>query len=148
MDNGIFVLIFWFIINLLIKSAKDKKKIEEARRRRAQQIEKRPIKESKSIIDTIKDEIEREIQRERKGKIPVESKKPKPEPSRKVDIDRGPGWGDEVFEVKRKETKDIEVTKTTSKSERSKMQDDILRGIIFSEILSEPKSVQNLKRSM
>lgn len=134
--DGIFLLIFWFIINLLIKSVKDKKKIEEARRKRTQGLEKRPTYEQKN---------------EPKGntKAPSQVKKPKIEPKKEVVKDRKLGWEDNEWEIiKKEEVKIKEPEEVIELGENSKLQRDILRGIIFSEILSEPKSIQNSKRSM
>ena len=47
MDSPIILLVLWFIINIVIKSAKDKKKIEESRQKRARQLIKKKISTGK-----------------------------------------------------------------------------------------------------
>lgn len=176
MNSPLILLVFWFVINILIKSAKDKKKIEEARRKRAQQIESKPIQnkssqtvqretpnrsqnKNKSIIDVFKDEIEKEIQREkqRKPSNTVQNKPIKQE--QKVNnnkninedvIEKDASWRDDYFSA----NTDIDFDKssvgikTSYKKSPINIKKDLLNGIIFSEILSEPKSMKSGKRGM
>lgn len=151
--DGIFLLIFWFIVNLLIKSAKDKKKIEEAKRRRTQELSKSPMErpKSKTYFENLKEELEKEIQREKERKVSQVPKKTKTqvEPKREVYVDRKTSNEEEPWENRRRTEKEIQEAKSIAASkEKADLQKDILRGIIFSEILSEPKSIQNSRRSM
>lgn len=70
MDSPIILLIFWGLINLFLKSSKDKKKAEASKQRRinqnGQQNHTTMKKKPKSIIDVFKDEIQKEIQREKR----------------------------------------------------------------------------------
>lgn len=176
MNSPLILLVFWFVINILIKSAKDKKKIEEARRKRAQQIESNPMKnkniqtiqrktpnrsqnKNKSIIDVFKDEIEKEIQRE-KQKKPSNTEQNKPIiTEQKLNnkkfvsedvIERDSSWRDNYFSA----NTDIdfnntqEEIKTYHRKYSINIKKDLLKGIIFSEVLSEPKGMKSGKRGM
>lgn len=156
MDNPILVLIFWGVINLFIKSAKDKKRAEQARNNRSLQnsVERTPSKSkphsSKNIIDVFKDEIEKEIKRERelqnnKTKPLIQEVKPKPiTPVRKEVMNS-------IYEEKPEERMEVISavsieSKASGKKTLFNSKNDILKGIIYSEILTEPKSVRSLKR--
>lgn len=163
MGSPLILLIIWFVINLFIKSANDKRKIEEARRKRAQQLgnlqpsktrnveNKRPTfqQEIRKTVSTLREEIEKEIQKEKQRKI-VTPKKENVYRS-KMEINQLPSEEDLNWEnYTPRETK-VEIQEKTNKEVGKTVIDvknDIIRGIIFSEILSEPKSIQNIKRSM
>ncbi|TJX14727.1 hypothetical protein E9840_04850 [Tissierella creatinini] len=180
MDNGIILLIFWVVINLFLKSSKDKKKAEEAKRKRANEsgfdMKTQPSTKSsnkpKSIIDAFREEIEKEIQREKdlqqKQQQPMSKPSPKaPKPSARpvsspmqpspaineatttsmTTVDKN-GIGDlnELVE----ERMEVINTRTLSQASKGKilglnLKRDVLKGIIYSEIISQPKSLRNLK---
>ncbi len=160
MDNPILVLIFWGVINLFIKSAKDKKRAEQARNKRPIQgsvvptPQKPKPQSSKSIIDVFKDEIEKEIKREKE----FQNKKTKPftqevkqKPVVPVNKQVMNPINDYLAEEEPEERMEVIRAgsishKTSGKQQIFNSKKDILKGIIYSEILSEPKSVRNLKR--
>lgn len=147
MDSILFLVIA-LAINLVIKSANDKKKIEEARRKRAEQLKNNPMgssdrmekwnKESERKTRNIVQEfdlsptkdIRQKSKQEVKPKVPVDS----------------PSYVKRM-ESERIQTKDLEIDiiKDNKKKIRKK---ELLNAIIWSEILGEPKSVQNIKRGM
>lgn len=160
MPGPLLFFIFIVVIDLILKSAKDKQKIEEARKRRTQELSKqpgvpttsRPMADLRKILS---EEIEKERQREiekRQGKTPqrrntlFNEKKPKVSTvDKKADI-KETSW-----EIRKEEKSIPESTKLDGIPAQNKertLREDILRGIIFSEILSEPKSLQNQKRSL
>ena len=167
-SSPLILLVFWFVINILIKSAKDKKKIEEARNKRTQQIESRPIQnktaqtiqrdtpnrnlnKNRNIIDVFKEEIEKEINRERQMKPVISEQKANLNKTvnEKV-IEKKTSVRDEYFSVNTdiNYDKSLEEIKTYYRKPSLNIKNDLLKGIIFAEILSEPKSLQNRKRSM
>lgn len=175
MNSPLILLVFWFVINILIKSAKDKKRIEEARRKRAQHIESKPLQskstqtlqretlsrgqnKNKSIIDVFKDEIEKEIQRE-KQKKPVNTVQNKPMKQEQNNnnkiinedvIEKETNWRDDYFSANTDidfDKSSVEI-KTSYRKSSINIKKDLLNGIIFSEILSEPKSMKSGTRSM
>lgn len=186
MNSPLILLVFWFVINILIKSAKDKKKIEEARRKRAQQIESNPMQnkniqtiqretpnrnqnqnKNKSIIDVFKDEIEKEIQREKQKKPsnteqnkPIKTEQSKPiKTEQKLTnkkfvsedvIERDSSWRDNYFSANTDIDFDNiqEEIKTYHRKYSINVKKDLLKGIIFSEVLSEPKGMKSGKRGM
>lgn len=175
MDNPIILLVIWALINVFTKSAKDKKKIEAAKRKRAQRLgnltqlnnqtlyNKRSdtAKTSKSLIDIFKEEIEKELQRAKQGQIPVQkvempsderenitvTEKIEDEYINFEDISNKDIQMDIKPEIVERESK--EVLKNTNKQNQVfDLKNDILKGIVYAEILSEPKSIKNMKRSM
>lgn len=176
MNSPLILLVFWFVINILIKSSKDKKKIEEARRKRAQQIENKPLQsksmqtpqrqtpsrgqnKNKSIIDVFKDEIEKEIQREKQKKPIVTAQNKSMQPELKVFnkkninedvVEKDSSWRDDYFSANTDIDFDKrqEEIKTTYRESSINIKKDLLNGIIFSEILSEPKGLKSGKRSV
>lgn len=176
MDNPILLLVFWFVVNLFIKSAKDKKNIEESRKKRTKQIDKQPIQsknisntrkeetrtnsnKNKSIIEVFREEIEQEIQKERSNqqeKKQFQKAKAKEVTPVKRDTSSFKKDGvkiDEVFSKQIDEPKletegPLMQSKTQLKKPKLDPKSDVLKGVIFSEILSEPKGIKNLRRGM
>lgn len=153
MNNPLILLIVVFVINLFVKSANDKKKIEEARRKRAQQLGTKKSttfqKEIRKTVSTLREEIEKEIQGEKQRKVVApkqenvyHSKMGSSQLSSIEDLNLKVHTPREI-KVELQEKSNIEV-----KNPVIDVKNDILRGIIFSEILSEPKSIQNMKRGM
>ena len=161
--NPLIFFIVVVILDVFLKSAKDKKKIEEARRKRTRQIQDRTSK-GRNIMDTFNNEIEKNLRR----RVPREPSKDmnKSRELKKDSIDlreyklgietldaREYSFGNSfeesrILEDDKSKIKEKELKKTSDKNSTHDLSKDILRGIIFSEILSEPKSIQNMKRSM
>lgn len=165
MSSPLLFFIFIIVIDLVLKSSKDKKKIEEAKQKREQELQGRPdlnkqkpIQKPESIrgmMSTLREEIEKERQKE------IERRQVKTRQTQEVRVNRvnmeekkitqKTYEDNEYWEKKRKEDynkkKEMVVESRIEINERN-MREDIIRGIIFSEILSEPKSIQNQKRSM
>ena len=182
MDSPIILLIFWGLINLFLKSSKDKKKAEASKQRRinqnGQQNHTTMKKKPKSIIDVFKDEIQKEIQREKEAKQEKESplmqakevkSTPKPEsnqrPKTTFASEKTPEqikWDREknlqatgINQMDRiKEGGELEVVRLSDSTEEVEgktkslfnIKNDLLKGIIYSEILSEPKAIKNVRR--
>ena len=174
--NPLLLLVFWAVINIMIKRTKTLKKIEQAKIKRAQQLESQTIQnintqttqnintqttqreipnqnKNKSIIDVFKDEIEKEIQREKQKKPSntVQNKPIKQEQkltSKKFIsedvVEKDSSWRDDYFSANTDIDFDKrdEVIKTYHKKSSINIKKDLLKGIIFSEILSEPRSMQ------
>ena len=117
MRNPLFFFIIVFVIDLVLKSAKNKKKVEQARRTRTSEI-KPAVPKNRSIMQTIRDEIEKEVQKDNKKRM--------------------------VKQPVYKEGPQIVHKNSAEESFRQ----DILKGIIFAEIISEPKSIKNQQKSM
>lgn len=167
MNSPIIILIIWFVINLLIKSANDKKKIEAARRKRDFELKDnrsaRPSfqDEIKRTVSTLKEEIQREIQKEKEKSLSVPSPRtstkavsktaPKKDNVYRSNLECGQLQRDD-WDIQRDVPEVTTTTVTDEKKERTSspidIQNDILRGIIFSEILSEPKSIKNIQRGI
>ncbi|WFA09548.1 hypothetical protein [Tissierella sp. Yu-01] len=167
MDSPLILLVIWVLINIFIKSANDKKKIEEARRKRAQKLGKQtPLnnqtlnknietaaKNKKSIIDVFKEEIEKEIQAQKQTQKKVEKPVIQSE-TKELTITEITEVEDVIYEDTQIDTPVIkEKSKELDKNDYNPTQavdlkKDILKGIIYAEILSEPKSIKNMKRSM
>lgn len=147
MPSPILFFIFIIVIDLILKSNKDKKKIQESRRSTIP----RPMQDLKRILE---DELEREKQRQRDTQVRPKTpqgvnKKVRPmaqfiekeEPREEVD------WtiNTRTEDVERKKP---EMSKVKKLNEKEEFKKNLLNGIVFSQILSEPKSVQNQRRSL
>ncbi|MBU5313601.1 hypothetical protein KQI38_16380 [Tissierella carlieri] len=161
MPGPLLFFIFIVVIDLILKSAKDKKKIEEAKNRRTQELSKQPVP-SRPMADLRKilaEEVEKERQKEiarRQGKtnqrqdILLKEKRPDINADdKKADINEI-SWEVRENGNRNSENKNSETVSSQNKIENNErnLREDILRGIIFSEILSEPKSLQNQRRSL
>lgn len=158
--NSIIFFIIVIGIDLFLKSIKDKKKIEEARRKRMEDLERsKPrvdshIKATEVEAISLEDMLKQERRRQdesmdiRDYKVEIEDSFLRDsllmhgEFQYIKDDDmmhrKGHQYGEKKLKKKPEE----------NKTEESDLQKDILRGIIFSEILSEAKSIQNMKRGM
>lgn len=173
MDSPLILLVFWFVINLIIKSSKDKKKIEEARRKKSQQINNKPMqnnstlstnrdtvinrkKRNRSIIDVLKEEIDREVQKEKQVQRERQTKPIKSQNERYITNltkeapeDRKIKERRLVEEIKPEQVLNpIVANKERLDTTTFDIKKDILKGIVYKEILSEPKSLRNTRRSM
>ena len=144
MRNPLFFFIIVIAIDLILKSAKDKKKIEEARRKRTGDIKQMPTK-GKSIMETIREEIEKEVQKGNTKKVVkpnVNKEKPRIIINTDEEIHKRSEWNDDIF------LKPVVKASPIKETAQNSLKKDILRGIIFSEIISEPKSLKNQRKSM
>lgn len=160
MNSPIILLVLWAVINILIKSSNDKKKAEEAQKKRQNQglPPQRPSPRPKNIIDVFKEEIEREVQREKEAQQKKAKPSPKlertPPPPKMEEVKRDLNYMDnQVNNLGQTIDENLEIVnvRALSQVERGKklnlnIKKDILRGIIYSEILSEPKGLRNTKR--
>lgn len=143
--RGFLFFIFIMVIDLILKSAKDKKKIEKSRRKRMIELGN-PSKEAKEFIPPFQGG-NRPIIRREINRVPVERVKfEKKEETFQVEPWEEPLFSDGYNEKPTSINMDKVVKEKTTKSNK-KIKEDILRGIIFSEILSEPKAFRN-KKSM
>ncbi len=126
------------IIDLFLKSSKDKKKIEKARKKRNEQIKRQPIEKKESIITVLNKELERRIDRSLETR-PSDENEVKDLRNSREEISNN------IIHNKVLDTKKYDGSEIGTKRD---IREDILRGIIFSEILSEPKGRQHMKRSM
>lgn len=140
-------------IDIFLKSIKDKKKIDEARRKRSQQLQKTGAGQKSSLYDISLDDILKED----KYKDEIEDIRDYQFQEDYIPFENYEFDYDKDLAIKSKKimkgTKAVNkgvskkgVSKEKTYKETSNLDKDILRGIIFSEILSEPKSIQNMKR--
>jgi hypothetical protein len=168
MNSPIVLLIIWGLINIFVKSANDKKKIEDSKRKRIQKInnQRRYNKESnysnqkettsdRNIIEYFKEELERgreaqrsfcpepleEFNKFEKIHENEEVKKEEELIIEQSEFDEIPDTS--IKEIKKDMSKSIE---KASKNNNLNFKKDILKAIIYSEILSEPKSLKNMKK--
>lgn len=151
--NPILFFVFIVAIDLILKSSKNKKKAEEARRRGDPKVGSNPTKPKslRNLRTILEEELNKQKEVEEQKRIKPQISKPivkEKRIDRQKDFDMGLGSSiSKPMEV----SKPLEVTKETgfkSKKLKIEMKNDILTGVIFSEILSPPKSIQNQKRSL
>lgn len=148
MPSPLLFFIFIVAIDLILKSSKKKKKAEEARRRTSTDVgqmgpKPRPVRDLRSILE---EELNKQKEIEQEKRFKVEAPKPVIREKR-IDrtIDLGLQFKDTGF------NKPIEVSKPIdqkSKSYNLDFKKNLLNGVIISEILAPPKSMQNKKRSL
>lgn len=155
--NPIVLVVAWFVINLVLKSSKEKRKIEEAKRRRESQLGGQ-TKDVKSTVDTSRETLRKELQRAMTHKQPSKqpSKQPPKPAERPIQQQRPQREAMLARESIDRDRKNEEIKSNAisvakpMKGNRVKLniKKDLVRGIIFSEILSEPKSMTNHRRSI
>lgn len=132
MGSPLVLLIIWFLINAFLNSSKDKKKIEEARRKRLKQLGERKPVLTKTVTHVEDEQYQAEM-----GSARIEQTE---------DITH------DIYDIQTPKVTAIikteEKEKSKEKNSAMDIKSDIVKGIIFSEILSEPKSIQNMKRGM
>lgn len=140
--RGLLIFILILVFDIISKSIKDKKKIEESRRKRQENLNRDTVMKESSF-EEIK-EFEEPFYEEKLEEYTVEAK----------NVETGSFSNDEYkdsIEDYTNKEQIVDMTKIyTESKEKSKKEkkNDILKGIIFSEVLSEPKSIKNMKRSM
>lgn len=160
MRSPLFFFIIVFVIDLVLKSAKNKKKVEQARRKRTAEI--KPVEsKGRSIMQTIREEIEKEVQKESEKKDTgkrmlnqsvykedqIINHKSSLELMKETEIKKRTQWSEDIFARPTTESHKIEVEREESLRVNS-LRKDFIRGIVFSEIISEPKSIKNQRKSM
>lgn len=150
MRSPLFFFIIVFVIDLVLKNAKNKKKVEQASRNRTNEIN--PVQpKSKSIMQTIKDEIEKEVQKDSKKRMVKQSvykeeststHKHSAEMIKNDEMKNRSKWSEDIF------IKPVTESTKNGLTHKDSLKKDILRGIIFSEIISEPKSIKDHRKSM
>ena len=154
MPGPILFFVLIIVIDLILKSVKDKQKIEEVKNQRIPEINKVP-KETRTLGELrkiLQEELQKELSKKEDKTIDkksIQANNKKERKITKVDLERKKYY---------KETNNVDTVKTVKSMEslseknieykKEEIQKDILRGIIFSEILAPPKSVQNQKRSL
>lgn len=151
MPSPLLFFIFIIVIDLVLKSAKDKKKIEQSRQKRTQEMQKQP--QRPKPMQDLKKVLEQELEKERQREISrrqekFNSNKTTTSGVKGVVVGRGTERSPWDGDISNKNVAEIiKPMAIEVESKKSDLEKDILRGIIFSEILSEPKSIQNQKRS-
>lgn len=156
MGNPLLFFIFIIVIDIVLKSLKGKKKIDKAKERRQRDLNKqaskpRPITDLRKILE---EEIKKERERSRQREIPREKIETQPKAPTEINWDTGtsmPRTADPVYTKKEDRKVNIEERKEKNETtERQKInpREEIIKGIIFSEILSKPKSLQHKRRSL
>ncbi|MBC8590768.1 hypothetical protein [Wansuia hejianensis] len=153
--SPLFFFVIIIVLDIVLKSIRDKKRIEEAKRIRGSQLGKQfnnTTQKGKDIFTVFKEEIEKNMERPIQRQLNKEK--------RKKEID-SKGIVESIDLAKQENQYIRENTEYISSNEIAKsrvseevdlrsenLKEDVLKGIIFSEILSEPKSLQHMKRSM
>lgn len=176
MDSPIIILVFWVLVNLLLKSSRDKKKAERARRKTGQgssQTQQRQrtersrmntgMKDFRQALEEYKAQIEKELNPEKKppAKAPaaqnrqrVDKPDSRLEKSGLKTFREGRYWEDANEDKQQatstKDSKEAEVAATQKKPETEKasrglfdIKNDILKGVVYSEILDKPRSLRS-----
>ena len=134
--RGILYVLLIFLVDLVLKSLKDKKEIEEGREKRKKDItiEIGPVIEAKK---------EAAKAREERSKPSLEASKPRVTSLEERKIAQVESWEiSSMMEEEIGEEAEGEGKKRKRKHPLMKNKEDILKGIIYSEILAKPKSLR------
>ena len=162
MSNPILFFIFIIVVDLILKSVRDKKKISEKKMDRQGSFEdkdelnkQKPIQKSGSIrevMSTLREEVEKERQKD------LERRQGTVERSKKVivkteeEVINEKAYEDNKYWEEKRNLENNRKIKDMKKREEliseGNIREDILRGIIFSEVLSPPKSIENKRNRM
>lgn len=163
MPNPLIFLVAIVVIDLVLKSVKNKKRVEEARRGNGDQSgNKTPVNPKKTSssgsIRELRRMLEEELERGKKPEVEktidtMEKRKTRDEliedqrmkidkhselakmKRRKEQIDRKASENDYLEPIKK-------VLTAETHEEKSEFREDLIKGIIFSEILGKPKSMR------
>lgn len=142
--ESIIVFVVIMALNIILKSVGDKKKIEEARRKRAQQLKNKPLK--KDTLNKTEEVRESWIKEAKKNQGKIESYSVS-DPTDKKNEEKS--WN--IYESTKEsnaydqdEIKELNIDISINKKDINRSK--LVNALIWSEILSEPKSVQNAKR--
>ena len=148
MNPLIFIVIF-VVADLLIKSGKEKKKIEAEKQKRMKKVNTTSIEE-KILKDKKRVEEERARIRKEKDAVPggreyvteYQRDKIKEEDRRQKEklLNTLKGKEKSIYDDEKYQRKIVTEDLSQEKNISIDIGDDIIKGIIFSEILSEPKS--------
>lgn len=157
MSNPILFFIFIIVIDLILKSVRDKKKISQKKMDREGSFEnkeelnkEKQIQKSGSIrevMSTLREEVEKERQKDlerRQGTVKRSEKvivKTEEEIIKEKAYEDNKYWEEKRSLENKKKTQ--EKNKQEELSSERNIREDILRGIIFSEVLSPPKAIEN-----
>lgn len=156
MSNPILFFIFIIVIDLILKSVKDKKKIEQ-KRMNSREIPKadyeinkeKPIRD---IMSTLREEVEKERLKELKRRDIKSEKREAINISNSDQVIAQKTFEDKKYWEDKRKLEDDKISQerytSQQKNNERNTRDDLIRGIIFSEIISEPKSIQNQRKSM
>jgi hypothetical protein len=139
------VFIFMIVMNLIIKSVKDKNKIKEKRINKKVELGK-AFNKSQDIIMPPKKKPNFTIS-QKANKIDnkkIDKDKPK-EIERTVDIKH---FDEPFFQESNLSIIENNIQEKKTEKPNKEIKKDILRGIIYSEILSKPKSLRNKRKSI
>lgn len=139
MESIIFFVIV-MAINLVFKSVNDKKKIEEARRKRTGQLKNNPSTTREQ--ESINKESENYNSRSYNYTIQDDESKKSTNKENQIERENVRRLEKEKQELKAKQLETQKQIKEGVKKER------LINAIIWSEILGKPKSIQNLKKGM
>lgn len=146
--RGLLFFIFMILIDIVLKSVKDKKKIEKARRKRKEQLSSQSGSMESTVL-TLNKEKENVLKPKVKKELPKERTRPlRDEGILEMWTIKEESYTSKLYkdEIQSSIEKGIEGKET--KKSKEEFKNDILRGIIYSEILSEPKSLRNMRKSI
>lgn len=159
MSNPILFFIFIIVIDLILKSVRDKKKIAQKKMNREEPFQnkdalnkEKPIQKSGSIrevMSTLREEVANERQKELERRQ-EKSKKVIVKTEEQI-ITQKAYEDNKYWEEKRssEENRKIQESKKLEElSSENNIREDLIKGIIFSEILSPPKSIENQRNRM
>lgn len=156
--NAIVFFVIVIVIDLVLKSLRDKRRLEQAKDKRKQRLEKNINSTVDKVEDKRKTSGDRLKDREFRSEKNILSydKYEKTDHSRKYGSDENVVDYEKYEKTYNKKYKDLrksqiykeDMDSSGKEKENSQLKKELLRGVIYSEILGEPKSIKNSKRGM
>ena len=158
--ESFFIFIIAVVINTIFKSIGDKKKIEEARRKRVEELKKgeRHTSGGRSKLDNFEDRIKRwndELKKYQAEDRPNEFEDKNLQAIKDVELVNDEAhmpkfisYVEMIEKEEQKEQKEQDKDLVDTKKRQSKLDKELLNAVIWSEILAEPKSIQRMKKGI
>lgn len=146
--GGLLFFIFMILIDIILKSVKDKRKIEKARRKRKEQLNSQSGSMESTVL-TLNKEKENVQKPNIKKEFPKERVRPlRDERIMDMITIKEETYSPKIYKDEIQSSIEKRIEEKKIKKSKEEFKNDILRGIIYSEILSEPKSLRNMRKSI
>ncbi|NLY78079.1 MAG: hypothetical protein GX080_08380 [Tissierellia bacterium] len=147
MSEIIFLIVTIMVIEAISKTVKDKRKIQQERMERRSRVQLDKVEPVRDFDFKEVFSFE-EVEEEYEDEYDYQYQYSQTDELEEVNKDEANSWDLAVDNKVSEGAKPLETDERKVSPSQNKLQRDVLRGIVFSEILSEPKSLQNIRKGM
>lgn len=147
MSEIIFLIVTIMVIEAISKTVKDKRKIQQERMERRSRVQLDKVEPVRDFDFKEVFSFE-EVEEEYEDEYDYQYQYSQTDELEEVNKDEANSWDLAVDNKVSEGAKPLETDEREVSPSQNKLQRDVLRGIVFSEILSEPKSLQNIRKGM